>query len=63
MGLQLRPTGTFSPVRSMPTRAATAEAAALVEGTTLAQHWGEVGAVMGGGSGVVGVAAARDYVE
>jgi hypothetical protein len=59
MGLQLRPTGTSRPVRSMPAMAAAAAAAALVDETTLAQHWFEVGGVTGG---VVGVAAARDWM-
>ena len=43
MGLQLNPMGTSRPVRSSPTRAATAEAALLLDGTTLLQHWLEVG--------------------
>jgi len=38
MGLQLNPTGTSIPVESSPTRAATADAASLVEETTLEQH-------------------------
>jgi hypothetical protein len=58
IGLQLNPMGTLRPVRSRPRRAATAEAARLVEGTTLAQHWREVGRVIGGMM-PVGVAAAR----
>ena len=58
MGEQLKPTSTRRPVRSRPTSAATAEAAALLEGTTLAQHWFEVGGVTGGG-GLLGMAAAR----
>jgi hypothetical protein len=57
MGLQLRPMGTARPVRSRPTSAATAEAAEEVEGTTLAQHWFEVGGVTGGP--FQGMAAAR----
>jgi hypothetical protein len=59
MGLQLKPTGTSRPVRSRPTIAATAAATAPVDGTTLLQHWLEVGGVTGG---VVGVAAARDWM-
>lgn len=58
IGLQLNPTGTSRPLRSRPTREATAEAAALVEGTTLLQHWGELGATGGGGE-PFGMAAAR----
>jgi hypothetical protein len=57
MGEQLKPTGTLRPVRSRPRRAATAEAALLLEDWTLEQHWGEVGGVTGGV--LVGMAAAR----
>jgi hypothetical protein len=60
-GEQLRPTGTSRPVRSRPARRAAAEAASLLEETTLSQHWGEVGQVTGGGG--VPVAAARVYNE
>jgi hypothetical protein len=59
MGEQLSPMGTLIPVRSMPRRAATAETAALLVGTTLWQHWGEVGGVTGGGGVPPGMAAAR----
>jgi hypothetical protein len=59
MGEQLNPTSTRTPVRSRPTRAATAEAAELLAGTTLAQHCGEVGGVTGGGGEPLGMAAAR----
>jgi hypothetical protein len=59
MGEQLRPTSTRRPVRSRPTRAAAAEAAALLAGTTLAQHCGESGVVTGGGGVPLGMAAAR----
>ena len=58
-GEQVSPTGTLMAERSRPRTAATAEAAALLEGTTLLQHWGEVGQVTGGGG--VPVAAARVY--
>ncbi len=61
MGEQLNPMGTARPVRSRPRRAATAEAAALLEGTTLEQHWLEVGGVTGGV--VHGLAAARVWNE
>ena len=57
MGLQLKPTRTSRSERSRPRRAATAEAAALEDGTTLLQHWLEVGVVTGGV--VLGMAAAR----
>jgi hypothetical protein len=56
IGEQLKPMGTLSPVRSSPRRAATADAAVLVEETTLVQHWGELFGVVGG---FVPVAAAR----
>jgi hypothetical protein len=59
IGEQLKPMGTSRPVRSRPRRAATAEAAVLVEETTLLQHWGEVGGVTGGGGVPLGMAAAR----
>jgi hypothetical protein len=59
MGEQLNPTSTRMPVRSRPTTAATREAALLEAGTTLAQHWGEVGGVTGGGGVPLGMAAAR----
>ena len=59
MGVQLNPTGTSRPLRSRPMRLATAEAALLVEGTTLSQHWGELGGVTGGGGVPFGMAAAR----
>jgi hypothetical protein len=49
MGEQLNPMGTLRPVRSRPRRAATAEAAVLEEETTLLQHCGEVGGVIGKG--------------
>ena len=57
IGEQLKPTRTSRPVRSRPRRPATAEAAVLLDGTTLLQHWLEVGGVTGGV--VVGMAAAR----
>jgi hypothetical protein len=59
MGLQLNPTGTSRPVRSRPMRDAASEAALLLEGTTLEQHWGELGGVTGGGVVPLGMAAAR----
>jgi hypothetical protein len=57
MGEQLNPTSTRRPERSRPRSAATADAEASLEGTTLLQHWGEVGGVTGGV--VHGMAAAR----
>jgi hypothetical protein len=59
MGVQLNPTGTSSPLRSRPRRAATAEAEELLEEATLEQHWGESGGVTGGVSLGAGMAAAR----
>jgi hypothetical protein len=60
MGEQLNPTRTLRPVRSRPRRPAMAEAAVLLEGTTLLQHWGESGVVTGGVLvRPMGVAAAR----
>jgi hypothetical protein len=59
IGEQLRPTSTARPVRSRPRTAATAEAAVLLDGTTLSQHWLEVGVVTGGGGVPFGMAAAR----
>jgi hypothetical protein len=60
MGEQLSPTRTSSPERSRPSPAATADAAELLEGTTLAQQRSVSGGFTGGT--VVrraGVAAAR----
>ena len=59
MGEQLSPTSTRIPERSRPRTAATREAALLLAGTTLAQHWLEVGGVTGGGGVPFGMAAAR----
>jgi hypothetical protein len=59
MGEQLKPMGTLMPVRSRPSRAATAETALLEEDSTLEQHWGEVGGVTGGGGVPLGMATAR----
>jgi hypothetical protein len=57
--LQLTPTGTSRPVRSMPRRPAMAEAVLSEEGTTRSQHCREFGGVTGGGGVPVGMAAAR----
>jgi hypothetical protein len=59
MGEQLNPTSTRRPERSSPRRAATADAELELAGTTLAQHWGEVGGVTGGTSLGSAMAAAR----
>jgi len=59
MGEQLSPTSTRMPLRSRPRIAATREAAPLLAGTTLEQHWLEVGGVTGGGGVPFGMAAAR----
>lgn len=58
IGEQLSPTGTSMLPRSMPSAARTGAASVLLESTTLAQHWSEVGGVTGM---VVGMAAARVY--
>jgi len=57
IGEQLNPTSTRRPERSRPRTAATREAALSLAGTTLAQHWLDVGGVTGGV--VLGMAAAR----
>jgi hypothetical protein len=61
MGEQLRPTSTRTPLRSRPRMAATKDAAPSWADVTLAQHWGEVGGVTGGGGVPLGMAAARVY--